>query len=82
MEEQKKLKLEDVVTLDKKRLLKEISGNNQFHINVCEPFNELRIEFLNDFSNALRKQKNIYSSIIIFQIKNSCIGCFLECWKY
>ena len=61
MEEQKKLKLEDVVTLDKKRLLKEISGNNKFNINVCEPFNELRIEFLNDFSNALKKQKKIYS---------------------
>ena len=61
MEEQKKLKLEDVVTLDKKRLLKEISGNNKFSINVCEPFNELRIEFLNDFSNALKKQKKIYS---------------------
>ena len=43
MEEQKKLKLEDVVTLDKKKILKEISGNNKFSINVCEPFNELRI---------------------------------------
>ena len=57
MEEQKKLKSEVVAMLDKKKILKEITGNKNFNITVSEPFNHKAIEFLNDFSNALKKQK-------------------------
>ena len=52
--------------LDKKKILKEITGNKNFNITVSEPFNHKAIEFLNDFSNALKKQKktSIYPDLI------------------
>ena len=61
MAEQKKLRLEVVVMLDKKKILIKISGNNNFLVNVSEPFNSLSVEFLNDFSNALKNYKKISS---------------------
>ena len=52
--------------LDKKKILKEITGIKNFNITVSEPFNHKAIEFLNDFSNALKKQKktSIYPDLI------------------
>ena len=61
MAEQKKLRLEVAVMLDKKKILIKISGNNNFLVNVSEPFNSLSVEFLNDFSNALKNYKKISS---------------------
>ena len=61
MAEQKKLRLEVAAMLDKKKILIKISGNNNFLVNVSEPFNSLSVEFLNDFSNALKNYKKISS---------------------
>ena len=46
MAEQKKLRLEVAVMLDKKKILIKISGNNNFLVNVSEPFNSLYLDFL------------------------------------
>ena len=56
---QNKLKLEDVVMLDKKKILRLITGNKNFNVRISEPFNHLSIEFLNDFSNSLKKYNKI-----------------------
>ena len=45
---------------DKKKILYEITKNKRFTTNVSEPFNIQTINFLNDFSNELKKQKKIY----------------------
>ena len=47
---QNKLKLEGAAMLDKKKILQLISGNKNFNVKISEPFNQLSIEFLNDFS--------------------------------
>ena len=57
MEELKNLKLEVVVMLDKKKILYETTHNKKFTINVSEPFNSKVVNFLDDFSNELKKQK-------------------------
>ena len=57
MEELKSLKLEVVAMLDKKKILYEITKNKNFNINVSEPYNEISIQFIKDFSNQLRKQE-------------------------
>ena len=59
MEEQKKPKLEDVVMLDKKKILHLVTGNKNFNVKISEPFNLLSIEFLSDFSNNLKKYNRI-----------------------
>ena len=46
--------------LDKKKILYEITKNKKFTINVTEPFNAQSINFLDDFSNELKKNKKIY----------------------
>ena len=56
---QNKLKLEDVVMLDKKKILRLVTGNKNFNVRISEPFNHLSIEFLNDFSNSLKKYNKI-----------------------
>ena len=61
MEEQKRLKLEGVVMLDKKKILLKITGNKSFKVKISEPFNKLCIEFLNDFSNSLKQYNKINS---------------------
>jgi len=61
MEELKNLKLEVVVMLDKKKILYETTHNKKFTINVSEPFNSKVVNFLDDFSNELKKQKKIYN---------------------
>ena len=47
--------------LDKKKIMYKLSGNKNFSTNVLKPFSFLAVEFLNDFSNELRKQKKIFS---------------------
>ena len=60
MEEQKKLKSEDVAMLNKKKITFQITKNKNFTVKVSEPFNNLVVSFLNDFSNELKKRKKIY----------------------
>ena len=55
------LKLEGVVMLDKQEILYQVTGNKNFNIKISEPFNQLSIEFLNDFSNNLKKYNKINS---------------------
>ena len=52
MEGQNRLRLEDAVMLDKKKILYQVTRNKSFNIKISEPFNQLSIEFLNDFSNV------------------------------
>ena len=47
--------------LDKKKILYETTHNKKFTINVSEPFNSKVVNFLDDFSNELKKQKKIYN---------------------
>ena len=47
--------------LDKKKILYEITHNKKFTINVSEPFDNKVVNFLDDFSNELKKQKKIYN---------------------
>ena len=46
--------------LDKKKTLYKITKNGKFNINVMEPFNNLSIDFLGDFSRELKSNKKIY----------------------
>ena len=59
-DEQKKLKSEAVVTQDKKKLIYKLTGKKNFEIRTFQSFNSLSVEFLNEFSNELKKYKNIY----------------------
>ena len=59
MDEQNKLKLEGVGMLNKKKVLHLVTGNKNFSVKISEPFNPLSIEFLNDFSNSLKKYNKI-----------------------
>ena len=45
--------------LDKntRKMLSKIIGKKKFQVKVSQPFNKLSIEFLNDFSNCLKKYK-------------------------
>ena len=61
MVEQKKLKLEVVVILDKEILSYDVLRGKKFETKVTEPFNNLAIDFLVDFSSKLRKFKKINS---------------------
>ena len=61
MEGQNRPRLEDAVMLDKKKILYQVTGNKSFNIKISEPFNQLSIEFLNDFSNNLKKYNKINS---------------------
>ena len=61
MEGQNRLRLEDAVILDKKKILYQVTRNKSFNIKISEPFNQLSIEFLNDFSNNLKKYNKIKS---------------------
>ena len=47
--------------LDKQEILYQVTGNKNFNIKISEPFNQLSIEFLNDFSNNLKKYNKINS---------------------
>ena len=47
--------------LDKKKILYETTHNKKFTINVSEPFDSKVVNFLDDFSNELKKQKKIYN---------------------
>ena len=47
--------------LDKKKIIQEITKNKNFNIKVFQPFSDLIIEFLNDFSNTLKSQKEALS---------------------
>ena len=58
---QKKLRLEDVAMLDKNKIILGLIENKNFNINVFEPFSDLVKDFLNDFSNRIKKQKETYS---------------------
>ena len=59
MAEPKKRKLEAVVMQDKKKIFYKISKNKNFNVKISEPFSKLAVEFLDDFSKALRKQKKV-----------------------
>ena len=61
MEEQKKLKLEVVVMLDKIILNSAVIGNKKFKTKVSTPFNLTAVNFILDFSNELKKNKEISS---------------------
>ena len=60
MAEQKRLRLEDVAMLDKNKIILGLIENKNFNINVFEPFCDLVKDFLYDFSNELKKQKETY----------------------
>ena len=60
MEEQKRLKLEDVAMSDKKILIKKITQKKFFCIKTFKAFNNLAIDFLGDFSEELKKHKTLY----------------------
>ena len=47
------------MTLDKEILRHIVLGNKKFEIKVTAPFNDLVADFLVDFSNELRKFKQI-----------------------
>ena len=47
--------------LDKKKILLKVTGNKSFKVKISEPFNKLCIEFLNDFSNSLKRYNKINS---------------------
>ena len=47
--------------LDKKKILYETTHNKKFTVNVSEPFDSKVVNFLDDFSNELKKQKKIYN---------------------
>ena len=59
MAEQRKLKLEVAVILDKEILNYDVLGIKKFETCVSIPFNNLAIDFLSDFSTRLRKLKKI-----------------------
>ena len=59
MVEQRKLKLEVAVILDKEILNYDVLGIKRFETCVSKPFNSLAIDFLSDFSTRLRKLKKI-----------------------
>ena len=61
MAEQKKLKLGDVAMLDKNKIIHGLIENKNFNIKVFKPFCDLVKDFLNDFSNELKNQKETYS---------------------
>jgi len=46
--------------LDKNKIIHELSKNKNFNVNVFKPFNDLILDFLNDFSNELKKHKEAY----------------------
>ena len=46
--------------LNKKKITFQITKNKNFTVKVSEPFNNLVVSFLNDFSNELKKRKKIY----------------------
>ena len=46
--------------LDKINLLKKITKNNYFDVKVFEPYNKLSIEFLKDFADEIKKNKESY----------------------
>jgi len=48
------------VTQDKQKLIYKLTGKKNFEIRTSQSFNSLSIEFLNEFSNELKKYKNIY----------------------
>ncbi len=60
MAEQKKLRLEDVAMLDKNKIIHGLIENKNFNIKVFQPFGDLVKDFINDFSNELKKQKETY----------------------
>jgi|ETNmetMinimDraft_16_1059900.scaffolds.fasta_scaffold33518_1 hypothetical protein len=59
MEEQKRPKLGAAVILDKEILNYDVLRNTNFSIKVSEPFNNLSINLMTDFSYELRKTKKI-----------------------
>ena len=61
MVEQKKLKLGGAVMLDKNRVIFELADNKNFNIKIFQPFSDLVIDFLNDFSNELKSRKEAHS---------------------
>ena len=61
MAEQKKLKLGDVAMLDKNKIIHGLIENKNFNTKVFQPFCDLVKDFLNDFSNELKNQKETYS---------------------
>ena len=69
MEDLKKQNLEDAAMLDKSSrniILKKITKNNKFKLLVNTPLNNLAIEFLDKFSNELKKLKetNKYPDLV------------------
>ena len=61
MAEQKKQRLGDVAMLGKNQIIHGLIENKNFNIKVFEPFCDLVKDFLNDFSNELKSQKETYS---------------------
>ena len=74
----KRLRLEDVVMLDKKKILYKITGKKKFQVKVAQPFNKLSIEFLSDFSNYLKKYKKINSYPDLIYLMFWCRGKKIE----
>jgi len=66
--------------LDKSRekTLSKITGKKKFQVEVMQPFNKLSIEFLNDFSNCLKKYKKINSYPDLIYLMFWCRGKKIE----
>ena len=47
--------------LDKNKIIRGLIENKNFNIKVFQPFGNLVKDFLNDFSNELKNQKETYS---------------------
>ena len=58
--------------LDKRKILNKITKNKNFKITINKPFNELNTKFLIDFSNELKKDKNIYKFPELFYLMFWC----------
>ncbi len=54
--------------LDKKKLLYEITKSKNFYVKVLEPYSNISLDFLKDFSNKLRKKNIIKYPDLIYLV--------------
>tara|TARA_A100000164_G_scaffold369589_1_gene394413 strand:- start:922 stop:2121 length:1200 start_codon:yes stop_codon:yes gene_type:complete len=58
--------------LDNKILIRNITKNKKFCINITQPFNKINLEFINNFSLELKKERLTYKYLDLIYLSSWC----------
>ena len=67
--------------LDNQSVFQKIIKDKKFSVNVFEPFSKLSLEFINNFSQELKKKRETYNFLDLIYLSNWCSKKKIENFK-